>query len=151
MLLAIYLLMVPKHIYIEAQSPPHQQLNVRIKDYLDSKNSPLAGETDLLLRQEHWKLLIAISAIESQFCLRQISWNCWGIGGDENYRHYESISLAVIDANNLIESWQQRGRWLTVEDMNGHYVVPVNPNWVNVVNKVLKELDGIITGTISTT
>ena len=112
----------------------------QVKEFLESKNSPLAPETDVLLQQKHWKLLIAISAIESQYCTRQLGNNCWGIGGDSAYRHYGSVREAIIDANALIEKWQARGRWLTVEDMNCHYVQPCNPNWVNVVNKVLAEL-----------
>lgn len=118
-----------------------EQLNILVRDYLNSKQSPLAPDTEFLLEQKHWKLLVAISAIESQYCKRQLGYNCWGIGGDSSYRHYSSYRAAITDANDLIERWQQRGRWLTVEDMNCHYVVPCNPNWVNVVHKVLKEMD----------
>ncbi len=126
---------------IEPIIPQEPQLNVLVRGFLASKDSPLAPETDLLLKQKHWKLLVAISAIESQYCKRQLGWNCWGIGGDSAYRHYESIRAAIVDANNLISYWQQLGRWLTVEDMDCHYVSPCNQNWVRVVNKVLNELE----------
>lgn len=118
----------------------HQIQSLAVQQFLESKDSPLAPHTALLLEQEHWKLLIAISAIESQYCKRQLGWNCWGIGGDSAYRKYPNIQAAILDANALIEHWQSKGRWLTVEDMNCHYVVPCNPNWVYVVNKVQKEL-----------
>lgn len=114
----------------------------KVKAYLDSKQSPLSGaEVNLLVNQKHWKLLIAISAIESQYCKRQLGYNCWGIGGDSAYRHYQNFSEAIIDANDLIERWQQRGKWLTVESMNCSYVVPCSENWVRVVNKVLQEIE----------
>ena len=122
--------------YKRAEAP-----TLQIREFLESKNSPLAPETEVLLQQKHWKLLIAISAIESQYCKRQLGNNCWGIGGDSAYRHYGSVKEAIIDANDLIEHWQEKGRWLTVEDMNCHYVQPCNQNWVNVVNKVLLELE----------
>jgi hypothetical protein len=113
----------------------------KVKEFLESKSSPLAPHTELLLQQKHWKLLIAISAIESQYCKRQLGYNCWGIGGDSAYRHYESYEEAIVDANNLITRWQERGRWLTIDDMNCHYVVPCNDNWVRVVNTVLAQLE----------
>lgn len=127
------------------------KLNSEIKQFLESKESPLSAHTDFLLEQEHWKLLIAISAIESRYCKSQLGFNCWGIGGDSNYRKYSSIRAAIVDANDLITAWQSKGRWLTVEDMNCSYVQPCNPNWVNVVNKNLKELDAIILRTTSAT
>lgn len=117
------------------------KLNSFVRSFLLEKKSPLVSETEFLLQQKHWKLLIAISAIESQYCIRQLGNNCWGIGGEENYRQYSSIRAAIADANDLIENWQQKGKWLTVEDMNCHYVVPCNSNWVSVVNEVLEQLD----------
>lgn len=134
---------IPRTIHIPIQEDPiaQQALEQRIRGFLESKESPLAPETKFLLTQKHWKLLVAISAIESQYCKRQLGNNCWGIGGDSAYRHYSSIKSSIQDANDLIEHWQEKGRWFTVEDMNCHYVVPCNDNWVNVVNRVLAELE----------
>lgn len=111
-----------------------------VRTFLVEKGSPLADDTEFLMSQPHWRLLIAISAIESQYCKRQLGNNCWGIGGDSNYRHYPSFQAAIQDANDLITYWQSKGRWLTVEDMNCHYVVPCNENWVRVVKSVLASL-----------
>ena len=114
----------------------------KVVTYLQGKQSPLSQEeVSLLVEQKHWKLLIAISAIESQYCKRQLYFNCWGVGGDSHYRRYENFSEAIIDANDLITRWQARGRWLTVSDMNGHYVQPYNENWERTVNKVLQEIE----------
>jgi len=112
-----------------------------VKSYLESKGSPLSEYTDVLLQQEDWKLLIAISRIESAWCTRKIDFNCWGIGGDSSYRHYKDYPEAIKHAQEVINYWQERGRWNTVEDMNCHYVVPCNQNWVLVVNSTLKELN----------
>lgn len=144
-LITLILLLIPHIIVIEKdKSSEEYRIEDAIGEFLASKNSPLAQEVSLLMRQKHWKLLIAISAIESQYCTRKLGNNCWGIGGDSSYRYYASIDDAIIDANNLIEYWQAKGRWLTVEDMNGHYVVPSNPNWVAVVNKNLNDIERII-------
>ena len=142
-LLAFALMFVPNTTYINNESALQAQDSLRsdVRAYLESKDSPLAPETAFLMEHKHWKLLIAISAIESQYCKRQLGWNCWGIGGDSAYRKYGSIREAIVDADALIERWQKKGRWLTVDDMNCHYVQPCNPNWVIVVNKVLKQID----------
>ena len=117
-------------------------LNSEVGAYLKSKRSPLASHLDTLLEQEHWKLIIAISAIESSYCKRQLGNNCWGITDTSGaYKSYASFDEAIIDANGLITRWQARGRWLTVDDMNCHFVVPCNPNWVYVVNTVLAQLE----------
>lgn len=113
----------------------------KIKEYLQKKESPLADHAYTLACQKHWKILIAISHIESQFCKRKISYNCWGIGGDSNYRHYAGYDEAIKDANDLIERWQARGRWLTPEDMIGSYVVPGSPNWLRTVKGTMAELE----------
>src|SRR3990167_1481778 len=91
----------------------HQDHTAKVKAYLQSKKSPLSNEeVSLLVKQKHWKLLIAISAIESQYCKRQKYYNCWGIGGDSAYRKYKNFSEAIIDADKLITRWQKKGRWL---------------------------------------
>lgn len=124
----------------EVQIPTKVNTEV-VKAYLIGKGSPLADHVDTLMDQKHWKLLLAISHIESSWCTKKIAYNCWGIGGDSAYRKYPGYDEAIIDANELIEKWQAKGRWLTVEDMNGSYVQPKNPNWENVVNKTLKEIE----------
>ena len=113
-----------------------------VRAFLESKGSPLASHTETLLEQEHWKLIIAISAIESTYCKRQLGNNCWGITDSSGaYKSYASFDEAIVDANGLITRWQARGKWLTVEDMNCSYVVPCNPTWVSVVNTVLATLE----------
>jgi hypothetical protein len=134
----------------EPLEPKLKSLELRssLTAFLESKDSPLANHVETLLKQEHWKLITAISAIESQYCKRQLGNNCWGITDSSGaYKSYESFDEAIIDANGLITRWQARGRWLTVADMNGHYVVPYNPNWEAVVNSVLTKLESYEQGT----
>jgi len=132
-----------KVVSIEKERIAQQiELQNQVRGFLDSKKSPLAQETEFLLQQKHWKLLIAISAIESQYCKIQLGLNCWGITKYEGgYRTYSSIREGIADADALIERWQKKGRWLTVDDMNCHYVQPCNPNWVKVVNSILAKMD----------
>ena len=143
---SIAFLFLPKSIVV-APDPANpvviqQDPTNKVVAYLHSKESPLSDdEVSLLVQQKHWKLLLAISAIESQYCKRQLGYNCWGIGGDSAYRHYNNFSEAIIDADALITRWQARGRWLTVDDMNCHYVQPCNENWVRTVNKVLHDIE----------
>ena len=128
-----------------APSDPQTILEETVRVYLQSKNSPLAEEVEILVSQKHWKLLIAISAIESQYCKRQLGKNCWGIKvGGNTYRQYDSYAEAIVDANNLIEKWQARGKWLTPENMIGSYVVPGSANWLYTVKSVLAELDALL-------
>ena len=126
----------------EPLEPKQLELRSAVTAYLESKDSPLSLHVDTLLEQKHWRLIIAISAIESSYCKRQLGKNCWGITDSSGaYKSYETFDDAIVDVNGLITRWQERGRWLTVSDMNGHYVVPYNPNWEYVVNLVLAELE----------
>lgn len=156
LLAALMPLKVHESAVDEAEPPAevdhHAELVENVSQYLESKDSPLAPDAEFVTGLKHWKLLIAISAIESQYCKRQLSYNCWGVGGDSAYRHYSSFTEAAQDADALITRWQERGRWHTVDDMNCHYVVPCNPTWVRTVNMVLSELNALertATGTIA--
>jgi hypothetical protein len=120
---------------------PEELRPERIKEYLEKKESPLSDHCEKLAEQKHWRLLIAISAIESQFCKRKVAYNCFGIGGDSAYRHYSSYEESIADAEALIERQQAKGRWMTIESMNGTYVVPRNDNWQRVVKKTYDELE----------
>lgn len=150
LLIAIVILIIPtprrESEVVEEQITEDTQrieLTTRLREFLDNKESPLAPDTEFLLELEHWKLLVAISAIESQYCKHQLGYNCWGIGGDSAYRYYSSFRAAAQDANDLIEHWQtEHKKWLTVEEMNCSYVVPCSENWVRVVNLNLGILNG---------
>lgn len=107
--------------------------------YLQSKKSPLADYADVIIQQPNWKKIIAISAIESGFCTRKISYNCWGIGGDSAYRHYKSYTHAILDAEKVMEKYQSK----SYSQMNGVYNQPGSKNWLNTTTKIDAELTAI--------
>ena len=144
------ILVAESEVAVAPELTPRQRQEEAIRTYLLAKHSPLAEEVSFLLDQKHWQLLIAISHIESQFCTRKISFNCWGIGGDSAYRHYTSYQEAIKDANDLIEKWQKRGRWLTLEDMNCSYVQPCSPNWLRTTQTTLEEIKKLLESSEST-
>lgn len=131
-----------------AEEKPLDDRVEKVRSYLERKKSPLSDHSEQIVSKKHWKLIIAVSAIESSYCKRKIAFNCWGImKGSGGLRRYESYEEAIDDVDALFERRQSQGRWLTVEAMNCSYVVPCNPNWVSVVNSVLKDLDELIPNT----
>ena len=137
----------PEFSQKEIQTPSLKQtgfkLGANLKNYLQTKKSPLAEEVDYLLTKPNWKLVLAITRIESQFCTRALGNNCWGIKAGANYAKYATLQDGIAAADSLIAKWQARGRWLTVEDMSCSYVVPCSGNWVTVTKKTLIELNQI--------
>lgn len=120
----------------------------QVAQYLIKKKSPLKDHAAYLVQQPHWKLIVAVSAIESTYCQHQLFYNCWGIKAakgqattDQGYAKYKDYDDAILATETLLAKWQNKGRWLTPEDMNCSYVVPCSPNWVYVVKKTLKELE----------
>lgn len=129
---------LPPKAFAETES--HQNiLSTKIQNYLVSKNSPLAADSDFLAQQPNWKLIIAISNAESTFCKHELDFNCWGLGGNGNLREYSSYKTSIQDENDFIASWQARGKWLTPEQMDGSYVQPYSATWLNTVNATLKD------------
>jgi len=131
---------------VYSPAPPafvmENKLEQAIKSFLEAKKSPLASDTGYLLTKPHWKLIIAISAIESQYCKRQLNYNCWGItkkGG--GYRKFLSWKEGIDATDELITKWQNKKKWLTIEAMNCSYVVPCSDNWVKVVKNNVAALD----------
>ncbi|MGE5392349.1 MAG: hypothetical protein ACM3NH_01255 [Candidatus Saccharibacteria bacterium] len=116
--------------------------NVEIlKNYLISKNSPLAEYSEHLLSQPNWKMIIAISQSESNMCKRQLGHNCWGIGGG-NLRKYPSFAEGISDANNVISKYVARGAD-TPDEMVLRYVAWNNRNWVKAANQTLGQLNNL--------
>ena len=150
LLLACLLVWVGLFQYFQLKPQPVPEPTSQIQKYeilhayLLAKDSPLAPYAEFILEQKHWRLLVAISNIESQFCKRKLSYNCWGIGGDSHYRHYAGYEEAIIDFETFVEKWKSQGKWQTVEQMNCSYVVPCNPNWVFQTNKTLADLESIL-------
>lgn len=125
-----------KDIVLPAPDPRIQEL----REYLLSKNSPMAPEAGILLEQYHYRLILGISFAESNFCRYQIMPNnCWGIGGG-NPESYPTLSDGIIRANGLIQKYQDQGMKnprLMLETWVGWR----NHNWVLAVEQITQELE----------
>jgi len=118
---------------------------VRLNKYLEGKNSPLAEHTDLLVKKADendldWRLLTAISGIESSFGKAQLdgSNNAWGWGG--GYIYFDSWGEAITKvSNSLGERWAKKGgrdHW----QLSKSYCPPNWYNWSMAVEKFMKEI-----------
>ena len=128
----------PTQIFSETDSVVDPRVE-RLREYLKSKNSPMADYTDLLLAQYHYKFIIGISFAESNFCKQNIRpHNCWGIGGDtpEVYKNYPE---AFARANELIQKYQDSGL-TNATLMRNRWVGWKNDSWTVAVNTAIGQL-----------
>ncbi len=112
----------------------------KLHAYLESKKTPFAEFADIIAEQKHWKLILAISFAESTFGRNCVDNNCSNIGvkpGHPYWHKYATLGEWVKDFNRLIE--KRYSDW-TLEQMNGVYVQPKNPNWLAATRQVLEEL-----------
>lgn len=113
-----------------------------LRIYLESQHSPLASESEILLQQYHYRLIIGISFAESNFCKIQIKPNnCWGIGGGRP-EAYPTLAEGVIRANNLIQKYQNNGM-TNPRLMRNTWVGWSNQSWVRAVDQVTTHLESI--------
>lgn len=128
--------------FFEKKNQPDQtaQRAERIKKFLQGKTSPFADLSDLLARQEHWKIILAISNAESTLGRNCFNKNCSGIGvkpGHPAWREYETLRHWVVDFNSLLE--RKYKNW-TLKEMCGVYVQPCNKNWLSATRQILMEI-----------
>lgn len=113
-----------------------------LRQYLASKNSPLANEAPLLVQQYHYRLIIGISFAESNFCRYQIAPNnCWGIGGTKP-ESYPTLADGIVRTNNLIQKYQELGM-TSPTLMSNTWVGWHNPSWPVAVGQVTQELESL--------
>lgn len=112
----------------------------QLKDYLTEKNSPFAEYADVLAKQSHWKILLAISFAESTFGKNCADNNCSNIGvkpGSPIWHKYANYGDWMVDFNKLLD---KRYKDWTLEQMDGVYVQPKSVNWLLATKQVLDEL-----------
>ena len=129
----------PIQIFSETENVVDPRVE-RLREYLKSKKSPMAGYADTLLAQYHYKFIIGISFAESNFCKRNIRpHNCWGIGGDspEVYKDYPE---AFTRANELIQKYQDSGL-TNATLMRNRWVGWKNDSWIVAVNTAIGQLE----------
>lgn len=116
-----------------------------VREYLENKNAPLADYTEIILAQEDWKLILAISNAESNMGKRCYYNNCSGIYGrfDMGYaglKKYETKAHWIVDLQNLLD---RRYEGWTLDKMNGVYVYPRSQSWYAATSTVYNALDKI--------
>lgn len=119
----------------------HKKVNL-LREYLEKKNAPLADYTEILLAQEDWKMILAISNAESNMGKRCYHYNCSGIYAryDRGYaglKKYENYAQWIVDLQALLD---RRYEGWSLDRMNGVYVHPRSANWYKATTKIHKEL-----------
>lgn len=110
-----------------------------LRNYLLSKNSPLADHVETLILQPNWKIVLSISQAESNMCKRTLGNNCWGIGGAKYHRYYPTFAQGIVDASVLIEKYHDGGL-TTPKKMMRRWVGWNNQSWVLANNQVLTQI-----------
>jgi len=112
-----------------------------VRTYLESKNAPLAQYTEILLAQDDWKKILAISNAESNMGRHCSQNNCSGIMyGKGGLRSYNTIPDWIVDLQGLID---RRYKTMSLDKMNGIYVQPRSANWYQASSKVYNDLEQI--------
>ena len=119
------------------QAAQKDPLTVDLKNYLADHNSPLAEYTPNLLTHDNWKMILAISFVESNMGQHHYYFNSSGIGGQQYLRKYNNYGEWIDDMSTLLDT---RYNGWTLDKMNGVYVQPKSFNWGMGSKKVLAEL-----------
>jgi len=112
----------------------------QVRSYLQSKDSPLANYTEILLAQPDWKTIIAISNSESTLGKHCYVNNCSGIFAGSGLKTYETIPDWIVDMQNLLQN--HYNGW-TLNQMDGVYVYPRSSSWLMASSSVYKDLSNI--------
>ena len=128
--------------YFQSTSQPDIINNRKnqLQKFLTDMHSPLAGASETIAEQDHWKLILAIAFAESTLGKNCADNNCSNIGvkpGAPSWRSYASYSAWVVDFNRLLD--KKYKDW-TLEQMCGVYVKPCNPNWLLATQQILDAL-----------
>jgi len=129
---------------VEAQQRP--EINIKVEEYLRSKQSPMADYTDVLLSQPNWKKIVALSNAESSLCRRYPvnTSNCWGIGGEKLWVLGDNLGEGIVAANNFLATYPVKGKKyqdMSIEEMNGLYKQPYGAHWSVNIYTVLMDLE----------
>jgi len=116
-----------------------------LQAYLESKNSPLADYAGIIMAQQDWKTILAISNAESTLGKHCYYNNCSGIYGryDMGYaglKRYETLGDWVVDLQTLLD---KRYEGWTLDEMNGIYVVPKSSSWIRATKQVYNDLTNL--------
>ena len=111
-------------------------LSLKLKEYLNGYNSPLAEYTDGIIELKNWKKIIALSNAESSLCRRypESTANCWGVGGANLWDMGDNLGEGVKEMDHFLRHYPRRNTIkydaMKFEHMNGLYKQPAADHWV---------------------
>lgn len=125
----------------------------KLRDYLQSKNSPIADEAeDIISVADQWgldyRLFVGISNAESSFCKRspEGSHNCWGFACFDNqpchyFKTYKEAleSLAGTITNHY--AYTDYNRTGSLSDLSKVYLTGNKKRWEGNVQSVINDLN----------
>lgn len=119
-----------------------------LRAYLQKRNSPLADHAETFIEEADkngldWKLVAAISGLESSFGLRipHNSYNGWGYGVyGNNVRRFESWDdgIAVV-SNALREDYMEKWGAKTIPEIGRIYAA--SPTWAQRVQYFMNDIE----------
>lgn len=121
-----------------------------IQAYLENKHSPLSSQANILVQRADenkidWKLLLAISGVESGYCneIPAQSYNCWGFGIYGNHvRYFSSWDDAISTISSSIHNdYMNKWHAQTVGQIGRIYAA--DPNWSYKVTKNMDEITAL--------
>lgn len=112
------------------------RLAISLKRYLVKRNSPLADYSSVLIKQNNWKKIVALSNAESSMCRRYPvdKSNCWGVGGASLWDMGDDLGEGVVSMNKFLNNHPTRSKvkysQMDFTIMNGLYKQPPADHWV---------------------
>lgn len=110
------------------------KLEVALKEFLEQKGSPLAQCSDILVKQNNWKKILALANAESGLGKKYPKSlnNLWGVGGANLWKMGNNICEGVVSMNNFLNAYPKKGvkySEMSYKKMNGFYKQPAAPHW----------------------
>ena len=93
-----------------------------------------------LVSKPNWKQIVAISFVESNFCVHNLRYNCSGIGGPGNFEKYQDFNGWIDRMSDLLNT--HYAGW-TFKQMDGIYVQPYSYNWLQGAQATYAKLTAI--------
>lgn len=132
--------------------PQRDSRVIRLESYLRIKNPELAGKAAFFVEQADnfgldWKLVAAISGVESTFCrfIPQGSYNCWGWGiptGTSSGIGFSSFEDGIAAVSEGIRTKYLNKGLLNVEDIGSVYAA--SPHWSGKVRYFINDIENHI-------
>jgi hypothetical protein len=112
------------------------KLSAAVKQYLIANRSPLAEYSSILIQQNNWKKIVALSNAESTMCRHYVeaTANCWGVGGSDLWDMGANLGEGIVSMNNFLNTAPRlssiKYSQMNFEQMNGLYKQPARDHWV---------------------